>query len=87
MTLEEAELVVDLMRARGVQAFTLDGLAVTFWQPLDAVKAGPSRAELDVSDILNAPITEEELYGYTAPEHLQDPDDPEHLPKHGAKPR
>lgn len=43
---------------------------VEFWAPPQ-----PAQSKIDISEILGAAVTDDELYGYEVPEHLKDQDD------------
>lgn len=72
---EEIEMIL-WMKGQGVKSFKIDdvGLELEFWAP-------PAPPAVDVKAILAAPVTEDELYGYQAPEYLSDPDDPDQVKK------
>lgn len=71
---DEEKATVLWAQANGIKRFKvdIDAYEVEFWSPHEQI-----REPVDIDAMLSAPVTDEELLGYDAPDHLKDPDDDE----------
>lgn len=68
---DAAKSLIVWARDNGLKTLKIGSLEVEFWSP---VNHQPAIVD-EVQQALSAPLTEDEIYGYDPPEHLQDPSD------------
>lgn len=69
---KEEKDFIEWAYSKNIKRMKYDDMTIEFefWSP-------PQKEEskIDLTSIMSAPITEDEIFGYDPPEHLKDPDD------------